>query len=115
MNISAKNAIAAKRNQTHRQSVPLEQAGEKRRPAILAVSVRAQLAQELRDVHGELMRRRVLASVVAVAAIEAEVGEIDEIGFAENSALLHRREHGAVTLAVAAGVADRHLPRAVFN
>src|SRR5262245_42457844 len=61
------------------------------------------------------MRRGVLAGVVAVAAVEAEIGEIGEIGFGESSALLHRRKNRAIPLAVAAGVADHHLPRALLE
>jgi hypothetical protein len=61
------------------------------------------------------MGRRVLAGVITVAAIEAQIREIGEISFGKNAALLHRRKHRAVPFAVAAGVADRHLPRAGFD
>ena len=57
----------------------LEQTGENSRPTKFAVSIRAQLGHELRDVHREFMGRRILAGVVTIAAIEAEVGEINQI------------------------------------
>jgi hypothetical protein len=61
------------------------------------------------------MGRRILTSIVTIAAIEAEIGEISEIGLGKNAPLLHRRKNRAVTFAVSAGVADRHLARAVFK
>ena len=96
-------------------SVAFEQTRQKRRPGELAISIGAQLGHQFGNIDAELMGRRVLAGVITVAAIETEIGEIGEIGFGENAALLHRRKHRAVSFAVTAGVADRHLPRAVFD
>src|SRR5688500_6561630 len=76
---------------------------------MLAIGLGSQLSHELWDIDAEFVRRRILASVIAVAAIEAEVCEVHKIGFSEHAALLHRREHRAVALAVAAGIADHHL------
>src|SRR5262245_28746031 len=54
------------------------------------------------------MRRRELAIGVAGAAGMAEIGEIVEVAIGECAPHLHRGKDRAKTLAVAAGIADRH-------
>src|SRR6266540_1491116 len=79
------------------------------------IRLHAQLRHELRNVHRKFMRRRVLAGVVTVAAIEAQVGEISQVGFGKIPAQLQRGKNRAVALAITASVADRHLSLAFFE
>src|SRR5262249_24219949 len=67
-----------------------------------------QLRQRYRYVDCELMRRRVLTVVQAGAATVAQIRQIAQIARRERPASLHRREHGAQSLAVPARVADDH-------
>jgi hypothetical protein len=73
------------------------------------------LRQRLRNIDPELVRRRVLARVEALAAVVAQVREIGQVALAEREALLDRRETRAVLLAVPAGVAHRHRVRGVLD
>jgi hypothetical protein len=61
------------------------------------------------------VRRRVLAGVVAIAAIEAEIRKIGEVGFGKDSPLLYRRENREIPLALATRVSYALLPLAVFD
>ena len=70
----------------------------------------AHLRQHARHVDVELMRRRELAVDVAGAAGMAEIGEVVEVAIRERAPHLHRGEHRAQALAIAAGVAHRHQP-----
>jgi hypothetical protein len=94
------------READHR-AVLTERAPEPIGPRVLAVGFAAHLREHAREVELELVRRRVLAGVEAGAAVVAEVGEVVHVAFGEFQAPLERREHRAVALAVAAGVADR--------
>src|SRR4029079_6601187 len=97
------------------ERVLFEQAGKNRRPSKLAISVRAQLGHELRNINAELMGWCILARVITVTAVKTQIREIGQISFGKNAALFHRRKNRAVSLAVSARVANRHLPRAVFD
>src|SRR5262249_52923062 len=93
----------------------LEQTGKDSRPAKFAVGIRAQLGHELGNVDREFVGRRILARVVAIAAIETEVGEINQIALGKSSPPFHRGKNRAVSFAVAAGIADCHLPLTFFD
>src|SRR5262249_273444 len=93
----------------------LEQTGKDSRPAKFAVGIRAQLGHELGNVDREFVGRRILARVVAIAAIETEVGEINQIALGKSSPPFHRGKNRAVSFAVAAGIADCHLPITFFD
>src|SRR5689334_754649 len=54
------------------------------------------------------MRWRELTVGIAGAAGMAEIGKIVEVAVGERAPHLHRRKDGAQSLAVAAGIADRH-------
>ena len=90
--------------------VALEQPAHRRGPGVLRVGLLPQLGEGRGDVDAEGMRRRVLAGVVAALAAMAEVGEVREVRFLEGTAHRHGGEDGAIALAVAAGIADLHLP-----
>src|SRR5262249_4017435 len=78
-------------------------------------SLGAELRHELRNVDGKLVRRRVLAGVVTVPAIEAQISQIGQIGFCERPPPFHRWENRAVAFAVTASISNTHLPLAVFE
>ena len=80
------------------------------RPGVDRVGFVAQLGQRARHVDVELVRRRILAVRQAGAALVAEIGEVVQVAAAEGAPHLHRREHRAQALAIAAGVADGHQP-----
>ena len=88
--------------------VTLEQALEHAGPGIVAVGLGAQLGERLQDVDGELVRRRVLARVIAALTAMAQVGEIRHVPVRERQPLVHRRKDSAIPLAVPARVADLH-------
>ena len=68
---------------------------------ILAIGLVTQLSHELWDIDAEFVRRRVGASVVAGATVEAEIAQMDDVLLVEGEAELHRREHRAMPFAVA--------------
>jgi hypothetical protein len=84
-------------------------------PRVVTIRLRAQLGEDLRDVHGELVRRRVLTRVEAGPAVEAEVREIRQVAVRERAPALHRREDGAEPLAVTAGIANDQLSVGLFQ
>ena len=92
------------------EPVARERAGEGAGPGIGGVGFGARHRQRLRHIDVEFMRRRELAVGVARAAAVAEIGEIVEVAVGKRAAHFHRRKHRAETLAIAAGIADRHQP-----
>ena len=79
-------------------------------PGVVRIGIGPQPGQGLGHVYRKFMGRRVWTGVVAGAALEAQVGQIDEILGVESAPALHGREHRAEALAVPAGVADGHDP-----
>src|SRR5262249_57665914 len=53
--------------------------------------------------------------VVGMGESETEVGEINQIALGKSSPPFHRGKNRAVSFAVAAGIADCHLPLAFFD
>ena len=90
------------------ETVACESAGQRLRPGIGRIGFGARDRQRLGNVDVELVRRRELAVDVAGAAGMAEIGEIVEIAVGEGAAHLHGGKYRAKTLAIAAGIADRH-------
>ena len=86
---------------------------ERARPGVVLVRREPDLGERPRHVDAELVRRRVLTRVEALAAVVTQVGQVGQIDARERLALLHRRKHRAVLLAVAAGVAHGEDVRAV--
>src|SRR5207249_11512925 len=78
------------------------------RPRIFHVRLRSNLREDLWYINGELVRGRVLAGVIALGAVVAEVRKVVDVGFAECLPALHSGEDGAIAFAVPAGVADHH-------
>ena len=99
---------AERGNDADDEAVACEGAGQRLRPGIGGIRFGARHRQRLGNVDVELVRRRELAVDIAGAAGMAEVGEIVEIAVGEGAAHLHRGKHRAKTLAIAAGIADRH-------
>jgi hypothetical protein len=69
-----------------------------------------ELGQRPRDIQHEFMGRGILAGVVAVAAIVAEVGQVVQVLTCKDPSELHGGKHRTESLTVAAGIADRHHP-----
>jgi hypothetical protein len=90
------------------KTVACEQSGEDARPGIGRPGFGARDRQCLRHIDIEFVRRRKLAVGVAGAAGVAEIGKVVEIAIGKSAAHFHCRKHRAKTLAVAAGIADRH-------
>ncbi len=101
---------AERRDQADRQPIAREHRRESARPGVRGVGIRPRLGEHARDIDVEFMRRRELAIVVAGAAAMAEIGEVVEIAIGKRAAHFHGREHRAQSLAIAAGIADRHQP-----
>ena len=93
-----------------RHAVALVQRAKRPRPRELDVRPLAYLRHRPRHIDGELVRRRVLARVVARAAVVAEIGEVVNVQLVEVEPTRHRGEHRAKPFAVATRVADAHLP-----
>ncbi len=89
-----------------REAVGGEARGELWGPGEFGVGLAAQPGHDLGVVQVELVRRRVLAGVVAAPAVVAEVGEVLELRVRERAAQFHHRKDRAESLAVAACVAD---------
>ena len=53
---------------------------EQARPGVVLVGVGAKSGEDQWDIDGEFVRRRELAGVIAGAAVEAEVREVDDVG-----------------------------------
>src|ERR1019366_9949395 len=83
----------------------LECARQESRPAPTPVRLDARLGQNLRDVDGKLVRRRIHARVIAGAAVMAEVRKIKHIALFEIPSNLYGLKDRTVPLAVTAGVA----------
>src|SRR2546428_12651698 len=66
-------------NQADDKTVALESPRKGAGPGVLLVCLRPDFSEHLREVELELVRRRVLAGVVARSAVVAGVGEISEI------------------------------------
>jgi len=61
------------------------------------------------------MRRRILARVVTLTTVVAEIRKVIEIFFLEDSSPLHRLPDCAEAFAIAAGIADGHQVLAFFE
>src|SRR5690606_11915072 len=70
----------------------------------------AEFSEDARNVEIELVRGGVLAGIIAAAAIVTEVRQLDEIAVGEGAVQRDGGKDGAITLAIAAGVADLDLP-----
>src|SRR5439155_12586942 len=106
-----KKREAYRHDQADDKSVALESPGKGAGPGESPVGRAPDLREHLREVELELVRRGVLAGVVARAAAVAEIGEIGKVAFGEAQAPLQRRKDRAVALAIAARVANaRHPP-----
>ncbi len=97
-----------KRQDGNCYSVAPEESGKRTRPGVALVCLQAKLRQDSWQIQRELVRRSVLAGVIAAAAIVAEVGEIAQIAAGELTAQLDGRKDGAIAFAIPAGVADFH-------
>src|SRR4051794_32492811 len=64
-------------------AVTEEELREQAQARVLLVGLDAQGAEDMRDVEGVLVRRRVGAGVVAGAALEAEVCHVEEVAVIE--------------------------------
>ena len=87
----------------------VEGAPQPGRPGVPLPALLPHFGERRRQVEGELVRLRVLAGVVAAAAVVAEVGELRDVARGEDLLAGHRGEDGAIALAIAAGVADLDL------
>ncbi len=101
-------AQAERRHHRDPEPVPLEDPAKASWPSMIRIAFGAQFGEGAGQVHAPLMRRRVLAGVIASFAVVAEVREVGQVAVGEGSAQLHRREDRAVALAIAAGIADLH-------
>src|SRR5207249_5440737 len=106
-----KKCKACRSNQADDKPVALESPSKSAGPGVSPVSLAPDLREHLREVELELVRRRVLAGVVARAAVVAEVGEISEVIFGEGEPPLQRRKDRTIAFAIAARIANaRHPP-----
>ena len=96
-------------------AIALEQRGERTRPSVLPVCLQADVREHFRKVKLELVRRRVLAGVIAGAAVVAQVGEVCEVALGEAQSPLERRKDRAKAFAITAGIADARHSRALFD
>ena len=103
-----KKAIERNVRDGNRYSVAPEDSGKRARPGVSLVCLQAKLRQDFGQIQRELVRRSVLAGVIAAAAIVAEVGEIAQIAAGELAAQFDGRKDGAIAFAIPAGVADFH-------
>ena len=94
----------------HQRAIALEQTAHAGGPGVFGVGFGAQRGECLGDIDPKGMRRRVLAGVVAALAAMTEIGEVGEIRPGEFTAHRHGGEDGAIAFAIAAGIADFHLP-----
>ena len=92
------------------EAVALVQPPQRGRPSVVRVGAHAHPGHRLRHVDGKFVWRRVLAGVQAGTAAVAQVGQVVDVGRRKLQPPRHRRKHRAEALAVAAGVADLHLP-----
>ncbi len=97
------------RGKRQRHAAPLDQVGQGGEGGEILPTRHPQVGQHPRQVQVELVRRGVLAGVIAAAAVVAEVCELREISVGEGALSVDRREHRAEALAVAACVADLDL------
>src|SRR5262249_18321573 len=61
------------------------------------------------------MRWSILAGVVTLRPVMAQVGEIVDVRFAEGQPAFHCGENGAIAFAITAGIADDHEAFAFCN
>ena len=87
----------------------VEGAGEAARHRKILPAFAADGCQCRRQVEGEFMRFRILAGIIAAAAIVAEIGELGDVAEREGALAVDCRKDGAEALAIAAGVADLDL------
>ena len=99
---------AGRSGQRDPQPIAIEDGSQEARPGIARIAVGTDGRERSRHIDGKLVRWRKLAVHIAGAAGMAQVGQIVEITVPELTPQLHRGEHRAEPLAIAAGVADRH-------
>ena len=93
-----------------REPLPLEKTGEARGPGKPRPILGPGLGEDARDVHRELVRRDVLAGIIATPAVVAKMRELHDVAIGEDTLPVDRREDGAIAFAIAAGIADLDLP-----
>ena len=96
--------------QRHDGPVALEQPAHGRGPGEGRVAFLPQRREGGGHIHAEGVRGGVLAGVVAALAAMAEIGQVRQVARGEIPPHRHGGEDRAVAFAVAAGIADRHLP-----
>ena len=106
-----KQRQATGQGQCHCQAIAPIQRAQGLRPGMVFVGLHTHARHGLRYVHRELVGRRVLAGMQAGAAVVAQIGQVVHVGHAELESARHRGKHRAKGFAIAAGIADLHLPR----
>src|SRR5204862_7509878 len=106
---------ACRGDESDYRSIAFERGGQRTRPGVLPVRLHADVREHLRKIHLKLVRRRVLAGVIARAAVVAEIGEIREIALGEGQAPLERGKNRAKAFAITAGVADARHALTLFD
>ena len=106
---------ARRARQGHRKAIALEQGSQSTRPGVLPVRLHPDVREHLGKIHLEFVRRRVLAGVIARAAVVTEIGEVREVAFGEAQAALERWKDCAEAFAIPAGVADARHALTLFD
>jgi len=88
----------------------LKQAREKARPGKVPIRFQPEFAEGLGNVQIKLVGRRILACIVAIAAIVTKVRKVFKVLFRKDSPALHGGENCAKSLTIAACITDYHDP-----
>ena len=93
----------------HGDAMGLEQPCDGLRAGQPLPAFHSDFGQSRRDVQVELMRRGVLAGIIAAPAVVAEIGQLRQVAISKGLLPGHGWKNRAEPLAVAAGVADLDL------
>ena len=96
--------------QREHESVALIKAPERSWPRVFGVSHPAYPSHRLGNIDAKRVGRCVLAGMQAGAAVMAQICEVMNIGLRKFEAPGHGWKNGAITFAIAACIADFHLP-----